>query len=150
MEQNIGSAMAQIGVQFSLLFDELERLAEVIKSCGAAQASISEDIIKSRLSTITAESSPEDVRMQQQLAAEILNSAAAIAEQFPDIKTDESYIKCIGAIESCSKMIDTGCLIYNDSVHSFNNELSAFSRLILCRVMGIRRRKFIEINQTVL
>lgn len=48
------------------------------------------------------------------------------------------------AVESYERMIRTSSLIYNDSAEKLNKALDVFPVKILARLLGIRRREYVE------
>ena len=122
MNENVNHAMKQIGVQLSSLFDALAALLNLTKEYAANECKILIETIKSRRSVISAVSTPEDVIAQERMISEILGRISMIAEQYPELKANGNYTKCMNAIENYEKMLRTSRLIYNDHVTRLNLE----------------------------
>ena len=130
MDENINNAMSQIGVQLSSRFDALTALLDLTKGYAAHEAQTLIETIKSRRSVITAKSTPDDVLKQENVITEALGRIAMVAEQYPELKANENYIKCR--------------LIYNDSVTKLNRELRMFPTSLLGGLFGFRQRDYLE------
>lgn len=143
MDENINNAMNQIGVQLSSRFDALTALLDLTKGYAAHESQTLIETIKSRRSVITATSTPEDVLKQEEVISEALNRISMVAEQYPELKANENYAKCMNAVDSYEKMVRTSCLIYNDSVTRLNRELRMFPTSLVGSVLGFRQREYL-------
>lgn len=143
MDENINNAMSQIGVQLSSRFDALTALLDLTKGYAGGESQPLIETVKSRRSVITAASTPDDVLEQESVIAEALGRIAAVAEQYPGLKTDETYVKCMNAVDSYEKMVRTSRLIYNDSVTKLNRELRMFPTSLLGGVLGFHLRGYL-------
>ena len=147
MDENINNAMSQIGVQLSSRFDALTALLDLTKGYAAHESQTLIDTIKSRRSVITARSTPDDVLKQEGVIAEALGRISMVTEQYPELKANENYIKCMNAVDNYEKMMRTSHLIYNDSVSKFNRELRMFPTSLLGRIFGFCQRNYMETTQ---
>ena len=144
MNENVNHAMKQIGVQLSSLFDALAALLNLTKEYAANECKILIETIKSRRSVISAVSTPEDVIAQERMISEILGRISMIAEQYPELKANGNYTKCMNAIENYEKMLRTSRLIYNDNVTRLNRELRLFPTSLLVGIFGFQEREYLE------
>lgn len=144
MNENVNSAMRQIGVQLSSCFDALTALIDLAKRYSADNSQFSLEKLKLCRGDITEKSTPNDVLRQQQMILEALCQISETAKLNPDMKADEVYIKCMTALDSYEKMVKTGRLIYNDSVTKINRELLMFPTSLPGHIFGFRRREYLE------
>ncbi len=144
MDENINNAMSQIGVQLSSRFDALTALADLTKGYAAHESETLLETIKARRSIITAKSTPDEVLKQENVITEALGRIAAVAEQYPDLKANENYGKCMDAVDSYEKMVRTSRLIYNDSVTKLNRTLRMFPTNLVAGMLGFRQRTYLE------
>ena len=144
MDENINNAMTQIGVQISSRFDALIALLDLMKEYAGNESQTLIESVKSRRSVINATSTPEDVLKQEGIISEALDLISMVTEQYPELKANENYIKCMNAMDSYEKMVRTSRLIYNDSVTKLNRELRMFPTLLLAGVFDFRQRDYLE------
>ena len=144
MEENINNAMNQIGVQLSSRFDALTALVELTKGYDAHESYIMIETMKSRRSVITEKSTPDDVLKQEGVISDALIYISMVAERHPELKAKENYAKCMKAVDSYEKMVQTSRLIYNDSVTKYNREIRMFPTFLLAGVFGFRPREYLE------
>ena len=144
MDENINSAMSQIGMQLSTCFDVLTALLDLTRGYDAPESQTLIAEIISRRSVITDKSVPEDVLKQEGVISEVLDRIFMMAERYPELKTNENYMKCMNAVDGYEKMVCTSRLIYNDSVAKFNRELRMFPASLLGRLFGFCQREYLE------
>lgn len=144
MDENVNNAMTQIGVQLSSRFDALTALLDLTKGYAAHESQTLIETIKSRRSMITAASTPDDVLNQEGIISEALRRISMVEKRYPELKANESYHKCMNAVDSYEKMVHTSRLIYNDSVTKLNRELRMFPTSLLARGFGFQYRDYLE------
>ena len=144
MDENINNAMSQIGVQLSSRFDALTALLDLAKGYAAHESQTLIETIESRRSVITAKSSPDEVLHQEGVISEALGRIAMVAEQYPELKADKNYMKCMDAVDSYEKMVRTSRLIYNDSVTKLNRTLRMIPTSLIAGMLGFRQRDYLE------
>lgn len=144
MDENINNAMSQIGVQLSSRFDALSALLDLTKGYAEHESKTLIETIKSRRSVITATSTPKDVLQQEGVISEALGRISMVAEQYPQLKANENYAKCMNAVDSYEKMVRTSRLIYNDSVTKLNREIRMFPVSMIAGLFGFHQREYLE------
>lgn len=147
MDENVNNAMGQIGVQLSSRFDTLAALLDVIKSYSIQESVMLIEKIKIQRNVITASSTPRDVLEQETIISETLDCVVRLAEQCPELKTDENYAKYMNAVESYEKMVRTSGLIYNDSVTKLNRAVRTMPTSLIAGVLGFHHREYIELME---
>ena len=144
MDENINSAMGQIGVQLSSRFDALTALLELAAACDTGETQPLADTVKARRAVISACSAPDDVLRQEELIDRAMDDIAALADRHPELQTNENFIKRMKAVACYEKMLRTSHLIYNDSVTKLNRELRIFPTALLGGLFGFRRRGYLD------
>ena len=143
-DENINNAMSQIGVQLSSRFDALTALLDLTKGYAAHESQTLIETIKSRRSVITAKSSPDEVIKQEGIISEALGRIAMVAEQYPDLKANENYMKTMDSVNSYENMVRTSRLVYNDSVTKLNREIRMFPTSMIAGIFGFSQREYLE------
>lgn len=140
MEEHICNAMGQIGIQQSSRFDVLMELLNLAKSYAPEESRSLIENMKSKRNVIIGQSTPEQVQEQECLLDDSLACVALIAEHYPELAGEKNYLKYLDALSCYEKMLQTGKLIYNDSVHKFNREVSKIPTRILAGILGFRKK----------
>jgi LemA protein len=143
LDENVGNAMSQIGVQLSCRFDALTALLDLTKGYVKHESETLIETVKSRRSVITAKSTPNDVLYQEGVISETLGRIAMVAEQYPELKANQTYIKAMDAVEVFENMVRTSRLVYNDSVTKLNREIRMFPVSMIAGMMGFHQREYL-------
>ncbi len=145
LDENINNAMLQIGVQVSSRWDALTCILELTKEFAEDEHKTINQKIQAR-SSITKDSTPDDVIKQSNMIDEIKEQIMAAAEIYPDLKTDSNYIKKMNAVNQYEKMIATSRLIYNDSAKKLNYSIRLFPASIAAGlgILGFSKRAYFE------
>ncbi len=143
LDENISNAMNQIGVQLSSRFEALTALLDLTKGYAKYESETLIETIKSRRSVITAKSIPDDVIRQEGIISEALGKIAMVTKQYPELKSNQTYIKSMDAVQTFENMMRTSRLIYNDSVTKMNREIRMFPVSMIAGMLGFRQREYL-------
>lgn len=80
LDQNINNAMSQIGIQLSSRWDALTSQLDLTKGYAAREYQTITETIQARCS-ITKDSSPEDIKKQENVIEETMGKIMAVAEK---------------------------------------------------------------------
>lgn len=144
MEGNINNALNQLGVQLSSCFDALSVLLVCARPYANDEVQALMAQVREKQSPVTAASTPEEVRRQEETVAAALAAIAELGRRCPALVADRNYAKCWDAVESFSKMVRTSRLIYNDSVQRFNRAIHRVPYCLLAGLLGFHRRDYLE------
>lgn len=147
MDENINNSLSQIGVQLSSRWDALSALLDLTKGYAEHEYETITETIKARRA-ITKTSSAEDVVGQQNMISEALGRIMAVAEKYPELKANQSYLKTMDAVNQYENMVRTSRLIYNDSVTKLNRNIRLFPTLIFAGVLGFHQRDYLEAEES--
>lgn len=144
LDENVNNAMNQIGIQLSSRFDALTNLLDLTEPYAAYESRSLRGSLRSHQRVISAKSTPDKVLLQESVIFEVLEHITAIAEQYPELKTDKNYTRYMDAIDCYGKMICTASLIYNDSVAKFNRTFRLFPTNLIAGLLGFTKRDYLE------
>ncbi|SDZ30984.1 LemA protein [Proteiniborus ethanoligenes] len=143
LDEHIGNAMSQIGVQLSVCFDVIMALLDLTKEYAKLESETLIETIKSRKNVITAKTTPDEVMRQEEIIFNALGRIAMVTEQYPELKANQTYIKTMDAVQTFENMVRTSRLIYNNSVSKMNREIRMFPVSMIARMLGFRQRDYI-------
>ena len=143
MDENINNAMSQIGVQLSSRWDALTALLDLTKGYAEHEYNTISDTIKMRTS-ITSRSTASEVNAQENILTEAMGKIMAVAENYPDLKANENYIKTMDSVNAYEEMVRKSRLVYNDSVTKLNREIRMFPTSIAASLLRIDSRDYLE------
>lgn len=144
MNENINSAMNQLGVQLSSRFDALTALLELLRGYDAPASQALLGGLLLHRSAITAASTPGEATQQEDVIAQTLERLTSVEEAHPELRSDGRYGRYMSAVTGYGVMVRTSRLIYNDSVTKFNRALRTFPTSAVAGVLGFRQREYME------
>ncbi len=142
-DENVNNAMSQIGVQLSTRWDALTALLDLTKGYAEYEYKAITDTIKLRR-TITRDSSPQEVVEQETIITDALSRIMAIAESYPELKADQTYITTMESVNLYENMVRTSRQIYNDSVTKLNRAIRMFPTSLIAGPLGFAQRVYLE------
>lgn len=146
MDENINNALSAIGVQLSSRFDALTALLDLTKGYAKHESETLLNTVKARRTVITASSSPKEVEEQENVITEALGRINAVAEQYPQLKADETYLKTMDSVNSYEKSVRASRLVYNDSVTKLNRAIRMFPTSVAASMLHIEKRDYLAEN----
>jgi len=146
LDENIDSAMNQLGVQLSCRFDSLMSLLELIKSFSPCESEALIQAVNFRRGAISAKSTPAEVLRQEAAISEALKWIETITEQRPALRESPDYIRAMDAMETFDSMVRISRLIYNESVARLNQEIRSFPVSLVAELLGFRQREYLELT----
>lgn len=144
MDENINTAMSQIGVQLFSRFDALIGLLELTEKYKVKETSDWIEKTKLKRREIHSKSVPKEALEQENFIVEVLQFVDAAVKQCPEMKEDKKYCKQMDAMKTYERMLHTSYLIYNDSVAKFNQAIRMFPTKWIAGLVGFHERDFFE------
>ena len=141
IKNNIEKAWANINVLLKQRNDELPKLIDTCKIYMKHEAQTLENVTRARMGVDAARES-QDVRAlggaESALAAS-LGGLYAVAENYPDLKADQTFINLQQRITGLENQIADRREFYNDSVNVNNVRIAQFPDLIVAKVFNFER-----------
>ena len=144
MDENVNLAMGQLGVQVSSQFDAAMLLVDLVKSYTEKDGSRLKKMIQTESRILTARSIPSDVLKQERVIQKVLDEISDISGEYPELKEDRGYAKCLDAVDSYKKMVRTSRLIYNDIVTKYNQAIRMVPTCLVAGILGFHKREYLE------
>lgn len=144
MDENINNAMSQIGVQLSSRWDALTALLDLTRGYAEYESKTILDTVNARRGVISAKSTPADVEKQEATITEAMGRIMAVAEAYPDLKANQTYLKTMDSVNQYETMVRQSRLIYNDSVTKLNRAIRMFPTTLFAGSMGFDSRPYLE------
>lgn len=146
LDENINNAMSQIGVQLSSRWDALSSLLDLTKGYAAHEYNTLSETIKARR-PITAESSTQEAAAQDNMLIQAMGRIMAVAEQYPNLRADQSYQKTMDSVNQYEGMVRQSRLVYNDSVTKLNRRIRMFPTSAIAGILGFSKRDYLETQE---
>lgn len=146
IKNNVEKAWANINVLLKQRNDELPKLIDTCKTYMKHESQTLENVTKARMGVDAARES-HDVRAlggaESALAAS-LGGLYAVAENYPDLKADQTFINLQQRITGLENQIADRREFYNDSVNVNNVRIAQFPDLIVAKVFNFERSDMLK------
>lgn len=148
LKHNIAKSLANIDVLLKQRHDELPKLIETCKQYMQFEQSTLERVIKARTQVASAQQQ-HDVRALGQAEGELragLGQLFALAENYPALKTDETFRRLQQRISELENSIADRREIYNEAVNNNNVRIEQFPDAVLARSFNFKPFHLLEFS----
>lgn len=136
------NSMSQIGVQQNSRWDALTALAELTKGYSEHEYKTLMDVIAQR-AAIGRDSSAADAAAQEGRIAEAFRQINVVAEQYPDLKANQTYVKTMDEVGRYENQVRLSRMTYNDTVTKFNRLVRMFPDSIAASIFGFAAKDYL-------
>lgn len=143
LKNQVKNAWAQIDVQLKRRHDLIPNLIETVKGYASHEANTLENVIKARQTAINIDN-VKDKAVAENALSGALKSLFAVAENYPDLKANQNFLKLQEELTSTENKIGFARQFYNDAVLSYNNKKEMFPTNIIATIFNFEHRDFFE------
>jgi len=140
------NSLSQIGVQQKSRWDALTALVELTKSYNEHEYNTLRDVIAMR-KNITGNSDVNEVEEQEKMLAKARLQINAVAEQYPDLKANQTYIKTMDSVNQYENQVRTSRMVFNDCVTQYNRLIRQIPTNFVANMLHFAERAYLEIGQ---
>lgn len=141
--ENVNSALSQIDNQLQRRNDLIPNLVNTVKGYASHEKEIFENIANARTSLIGAKNMKDKSAADAQLTAG-LGRLLAIAENYPTLKADASFIRLQDELAGTENRIAVARKDYNDSARLYNTRIAKFPTVIFANMFGFQKFEYFE------
>ena len=146
--ENIDGAWAQVENVLQRRADLIPNLVETVKGFAAQERGIFEEIAEARSRLIGAvggiAGSPAAAASADAALSSALGRLLAIAEAYPDLKSNQNFIRLQDELAGTENRIAQERRTYNDTVRSFNASIERFPANIVASFFDFEEREYFE------
>lgn len=146
LKHNVSKAWANIDVLLKQRHDELPKLIETCKQYMSYEQETLEKVMEARAKVFAArdEGDVKKVGEAEGMLRMGLGNLFAVAEQYPDLKANESFQHLQARISGLENAIADRREFYNESVNNLNVRIEQFPDVIVARNLGFRSADLLE------
>lgn len=137
------NAWSDVDVQLKRRHDLVPNLVETVKGYAKHERETLEQVIKNRNAAISAGTPGERIEAENALTG-ALRQIFALAEAYPDLKANESFVHLQGQLSSIENDIANARRYYNAVVRDFNTQQETFPSSLIAGTFGFEPRTFFE------
>jgi LemA protein len=149
LRENVRKAWSNIDVLLTQRHDELPKLVETCKRYMSYEQETLERVMQARSAVFAAQERGDvaAVGAAEQQLPEGLGRLFADAENYPDLKADQSFRHLQGRISELEEAIADRRELYNESVNLNNIRIQTFPDLIVARMFDFRQAQLLEFSE---
>lgn len=137
------NSMSQIGVQQNSRWDAVSALVELTRSYNEHEYNTLRDVIAQRRE-IVGSSSAEEASAQEDLLGSAISRINLVAEQYPQLKANETYAKTMDGINQYENNVRVSRMVFNDSVTAYNRMVRQFPDSIVAGMLGFAVKDYLK------
>lgn len=134
---------SQIDVQLKRRNDLIPNLIETVKGYAAYEGKTLEKIAELRAQVAKANTPAEAMTASNELTRQ-LSSILAVAENYPDLKANNSFVKLQEELTNTENKISYSRQLYNTTTSNYNVKLETFPSNIVGKLFGFKPSQFLE------
>ena len=146
IKNNVEKAWANINVLLKQRNDELPKLIDACKVYMAHEAQTLEKVMRARMGVDAARETHDVAGLSkaESVLTSSLSSLYAVAEGYPDLKADQTFINLQQRITGLENQIADRREFYNDSVNNNNVRIAQFPDLIVAAIFNFDRKEMLR------
>jgi len=145
LRNRVDNAWSQIDVQLKRRYDLIPNLVETVKGYASHESGVFEKVTQARSAAINATGVEQQGQAENMLSG-ALKSLFAVAEAYPDLKANASFLDLQGKLSEAENKIAYARQFYNDSVMSLNTAIQSFPANLLAGMFGFTAREYFEVE----
>ncbi len=149
LKHSVNKAWANIDVLLKQRHDELPKLVDTCKQYMKYEQETFEKVMKARAAVFAARDAGnvKEVGMAETQLRMGLGNLFAVAEDYPELKANESFQHLQGRISGLENTIADRRELYNDSVNLNNVRIEQFPDVIIARNLGFKEADLLEFSE---
>lgn len=148
MDETAAAAQKQISVQLQRRADLVPNLVNTVKGFAAQEAEVFETVAKARAGLAGAVSGGnigEMANANQQLTG-ALGRLLAISENYPQLKSDQNFLRLQDELTGTENRIAVARTDYNGAVQAYNAYIRKFPQVLTAKVIGAKPRDYFDVT----
>ena len=150
MDETVTSSWAQVENQLQRRNDLIPNLVNTVKGYATHEKGIFTNIAESRAKLAGAVKSGNIGAVNKANAqfSGALSRLLAIAENYPDLKANQSFIALQDELAGTENRIAVSRKDYNETVKFLNAKIRTFPSVIIANISGINAREYFEVEES--
>jgi Uncharacterized conserved protein len=142
-DEAVNEHWSQINTQLQRRADLIPNIVNTVKGYAGHEASIFMEVANARSRLLAAKSPVEAADASAEVSSS-LGRLLAVAENYPDLKANENFIRLQDEISGTENRIATARTRYNAAVRDFNGAIRRFPGSYFASGLGLSAREYYE------
>lgn len=146
VEENIKKAFANIDVLLMQRSDELPKLVDTVKAFVSHEKEIFANVLKARETMLGAKTISEKAEASGGIS-DALKSVFALSEAYPELGSNENFMKLQGRISDLENSIADRREFYNESVNNYNIRIKSIPDVFVAKIMSLSAQEMFQVPE---
>ena len=146
VKENIKKSWANIDVLLMQRSDEIPKLIKVLKSFVKHEKKMFDNVMDARASYLGASSVSEKADADNQMS-EALKSVFALSEAYPELGSNDNFLKLQERISGLENEIADRRELYNESVNNYNIRIQSLPDMFIANTLGLPQEEMFKVDE---
>lgn len=148
MDETAAAARQQIEVQLQRRADLVPNLVNTVKGYAAQEERIFTEVAnaRSRLAGSIGAGDMGEMANANQAMTGALGRLLAISENYPQLKSDQNFLRLQDELTGTENRIAVSRTDYNNAVRDYNAYIRRFPQVLTAKVTGAKSREYFEVT----
>jgi len=146
VKENIKKSWANIDVLLMQRSDEIPKLIKVLKSFVKHEKKMFDNVMDARTSYLGASSVSEKADADNQMS-EALKSVFALSEAYPELGSNDNFLKLQERISGLENEIADRRELYNESVNNYNIRIQSLPDMFIANTLGLPQEVMFKVDE---
>ena len=146
VKENIKKSWPNIDVLLIQRSDEIPKLIKVLKSFVKHEKKMFDNILDARTSYLGANSVSEKADADNQMS-EALKSVFALSEAYPELGSNDNFLKLQERISGLENEIADRRELYNESVNNYNIRIQSLPDMFIANTLGLPQEEMFKVDE---
>ena len=148
LDERVNAAESQIKVQLQRRADLIPNLVETVKAYAKQEQTVFLGVAeaRARLAGAVQSGNLDSMAVANQALNAPLGRLLAIAENYPQLKSNENFRALQDQLEGTENRIAVARQDYNETVNSYNAYIRRFPQVLTAKVLGKKPRSYFELQ----
>lgn len=147
MEEDVNKEWATVSVELKSRADLIPNLLGTVEGIMNHEKGVFVEVTEAR-SRVNSASGPAEMAEAEEQLAGAMRSFNVVVEAYPEIKSNENFLRLQDQLASSENRIAVARRGYNDKVRSYNTSLRRFPRSIIAGMFGYESKDYFEISDS--
>ena len=146
LKQSVGRAWANIDVLLKQRHDEIPKLVKTVEGYMQHERAVFDKLSEARGALMSAKNVPQRAEAEGQIT-QALGRLFAVAENYPDLKADQSFRQLQARISDLENQIADRREFYNDCVNTYNVRIQQAPDMVVAGWMNLKPRQMFKVEE---
>lgn len=144
----VKKSFSTVDVYLKKRYDLVPNLVEIVKGHAAHEKEVFENIANARTRAMESKTEEDSVKSDNELN-KALKSLFMVAEQYPNLKTNQSFIELQKKLTVLEDELAAARRAYNAAVTEYNTTLESFPTNLMGKLMRKKQKELFVVNDDI-